>query len=189
MLPRDVPIFSHTGFTKVKIDDAFMETLRGAYTLLQSFKKEEPKCAYINGLCNLYDLGRVDALLGSSNTTPFITQILNHFDGVFKEWLPEAKLKPFCVYGIREYTYGTTLALHVDRILTHHISAIVNIDQEVYSEWPLDICDHSGNWHKITIKQGEAILYESATCQHGRIQPLNGNYYCNIFVHFSIEGL
>lgn len=37
---------------------------------------------------------------------------------------------------------------------------------------------------KIFLKPGEMLLYESATVPHGRMEPLNGDYFDNLFVHF-----
>jgi len=34
------------------------------------------------------------------------------------------------------------------------------------------------------MKPGEALLYESARCMHGRPIPLRGKEYSNIFVHY-----
>lgn len=31
---------------------------------------------------------------------------------------------------------------------------------------------------------GEMLLYESARVPHGRMEPLDGNYFDNLFVHF-----
>ena len=66
----------------------------------------------------------------------------------------------------------------------HQISAIINISQNVREEWPLVIYDHLANEHKIYMKPGEVILYESAKCYHGRPIPLEGSEYSNIFVHY-----
>lgn len=38
------------------------------------------------------------------------------------------------------------------------------------------------------MKPGEALLYESARCMHGRPVPLRGKEYSNIFVHYRPVG-
>ncbi|MGV6826805.1 MAG: prolyl hydroxylase family protein, partial [bacterium] len=88
------------------------------------------------------------------------------------------------VYGIRRYHRGTVLTPHRDRIDSHILSAIINVDQQVDQEWPLEIEDNYYRPHKIFLKPGEMILYESARLMHGRATPLNGDYYDNLFVHF-----
>ena len=62
---------------------------------------------------------------------------------------------------------------------------IKKIDQKVDEDWPLTVVDHAGNKEKIVLKPGEMVLYESATVPHGRQFPLNGDYFENLFVHFS----
>ena len=45
----------------------------------------------------------------------------------------------------------------------------------------------SGNNVKVVLKPGEMVLYESAVVPHGRQFPLNGDFYDNLFVHFTPE--
>ena len=55
------------------------------------------------------------------------------------------KLNNNCItYGIRRYTRGAVLLQHVDRIPSHIISAILQIDQKVDEDWPLTLVDHKG---------------------------------------------
>lgn len=107
---------------------------------------------------------------------------------IMEDWLSnKVKLTPVAMYGIRLYTRGTWLAMHVDRPDTHIISAIINVDQEVEEPYALQIMDHEGVVHSVTLEPGEMILYEGATCAHGRTEPLKGKYYANLFVHFRPE--
>lgn len=41
-------------------------------------------------------------------------------------------LQPTAIYGVRVYTRGCVLREHVDVAETHHISAIINIDQVIH---------------------------------------------------------
>ena len=34
------------------------------------------------------------------------------------------------------------------------------------------------------MEPGDLVLYESASLPHSREQPLNGEYYVNMFVHY-----
>ena len=88
------------------------------------------------------------------------------------------------VYGPRRYSRHSRLSLHVDRLSTHVISAILNIQQEVDTPWLLDILDNSGRPHQVELRPGEMLLYESARLPHGRTRPLEGQNFTNIFVHF-----
>jgi len=102
-----------------------------------------------------------------------------------RQWIPQAKLFTRSdIYGIRIYRNGHMLAPHVDRDPLVS-SAIINVDQDGMEEpWPLEVYDHSGVAHNVTVHPGEMILYESHTVIHGRPFPLKGNYYANIFIHF-----
>ena len=101
---------------------------------------------------------------------------------ILEEWV-HRKLELTALYGIREYSRGATLKMHVDKIETHHVSAIVNVHQQVNTDWPLHIRDHDDRLHEVYMQPGEAILYESAKLMHGRPEPLNGLSYANFFIH------
>ena len=44
---------------------------------------------------------------------------------------------------------------------THVVSAILNINQNVDEEWPLQILDHDGQLHHVLLQPGEMLWYES----------------------------
>lgn len=92
-------------------------------------------------------------------------------------------LRMTAVYGIREYQRGALLDMHVDRIDTHHVSAIINVAQQVEVDWPLHILDHKGRRHTVLMQPGEMLFYESARLKHGRPEPLEGDCFANVFVH------
>ena len=89
-------------------------------------------------------------------------------------------------YGIRLYTKGTWLKMHVDRPDTHIVSCIINVDQDndEHEPYPLQILDHDGNEHKVIMDVGDMVMYEGATCAHGRYEPFKGRYFANVFTHF-----
>ena len=59
------------------------------------------------------------------------------------------------------------------------------IDQKVDREWPLTFIDHKKKKIKIYLKPGEMLLYESAKNWHGRQFPLEGDFFDNVFIHFT----
>ena len=69
--------------------------------------------------------------------------------------------------------------------ITYYI--ILQIDQKVDNEWPLTVIDHKGKKDKIYLKKGEMVVYESAKVIHGRQFPLDGDYFENLFIHFTIK--
>ena len=94
------------------------------------------------------------------------------------------RLLPTYVYGVRIYNRGAILKPHRDREETHIIGVIINIDQKVDTPWALEIEDHQRNNHEIFLSPGEVIFYESATLDHGRPMPLDGDSFVNVFCHY-----
>jgi prolyl 4-hydroxylase len=68
-------------------------------------------------------------------------------------------------------------------------SAIINVAQDVEEPWFLEVYDHQGVAHNITMEAGDLVLYESHSIIHGRPFRMKGNFYANIFVHFEPLGL
>lgn len=76
-------------------------------------------------------------------------------------------LSPTSLYGIRVYKSGSILAPHVDR-LPLVTSAIINVDQDVDEDWPLEVIGHDGVAYNVTMKPGDMIFYESHSIIHGK---------------------
>ncbi|CAM9093195.1 unnamed protein product [Ectocarpus fasciculatus] len=108
--------------------------------------------------------------------------IWNGVRPVLEEWTGK-QLKETSLYGIRIYTNNSVLATHLDR-LPLVTSCIINVDQDVDEPWPIEVYDHAGKAHNVTMQPGDMVLYESHTVLHGRPFPLKGNYFANLFVHF-----
>ncbi len=116
---------------------------------------------------------------------PLVRQKLeNTLKPIVEEWGATEVKDETVIYGIRRYLRGAWMAMHVDKLPTHILSAILQIDQDVDEEWPLLVVDHKGRKEKIFLKSGEMLLYESAKVPHGRQIPFNGTFYDNIFIHF-----
>lgn len=90
-------------------------------------------------------------------------------------------LSPTSLYGIRVYKENSILAPHVDR-LPLVTSAIINVDQDVDEEWPLEVIGHDGVAYNITMKPGDMILYESHSVIHGPYHIIDRS----IFLYFVI---
>eukprot|EP00930_Biecheleria_cincta_P085913 TRINITY_DN7527_c0_g1_i2.p1 TRINITY_DN7527_c0_g1~~TRINITY_DN7527_c0_g1_i2.p1 ORF type:complete len:509 (-),score=77.39 TRINITY_DN7527_c0_g1_i2:70-1596(-) len=113
--------------------------------------------------------------------------------GIISDWtgVPAQDLEETALYGIRMYHRDTVLDVHVDIRTTHALSAIMEIDRndpEDNEPWPLEVTDHSGKVHYVPGRKGQLILYESATCPHGRQSPFPGRQMVNAFVHFRPKG-
>ena len=91
--------------------------------------------------------------------------------------------------GMRRYEDGARLLSHVDRESTHAASIIMNIAQgNVRTPWKVEIYDFANRLHEVTMEPGEIVYYESARCLHGRVRPLDGGYYVNLFAHYRPNG-
>merc|ERR1711879_43701 len=114
--------------------------------------------------------------------------VIEFFDGVISDWvgLPKGSLDMTSLYGIRRYSDGSVLEMHVDTVNSHAASAIMNVAQEgMRKDWKLEILDLKGNLHAMAMKPGDYLLYESAKLLHGRPKPLEGTAYANAFIHFA----
>ena len=103
-------------------------------------------------------------------------------------WSGVERLTHSKTYGVRSYRRGSKLKPHVDRLKTHVLSAIVHVSRAgLQQEWPLEVAPHDSDSVASILMPGEAncLLYESATLPHGRLQPLVGDEYSNIFFHFA----
>jgi hypothetical protein len=93
------------------------------------------------------------------------------------------------IYGMRQYTDGARLLTHVDREETHAASLIVNIAQsQIREPWKIEIYDFGNRLHEVEMNPGDIVYYESARCLHGRMKPLEGGFYVNLFAHYRPKG-
>jgi prolyl 4-hydroxylase len=182
----DLPKLSALGFRVEKVPEKTFKLIKEAYDLLKHTAQKE----YWAGITNfIYDdnsnapveIMNMDALtrikeIIAEELQPIHEKFINH----------KERITPKYIYGIRSYKRGAMLKPHTDVLATHHISSIIIVDKKVDSDWALDIQDHNGNWHKVYADPGDMILYESAINMHGRTEPLNGEYYRNFFLHYTL---
>ncbi|XP_059082487.1 uncharacterized protein LOC131880006 [Tigriopus californicus] len=190
-----VPNFTEVGFEKVQVPNVIWGDILDFYK--HKKKRSEPSWLREEGCalgihfceeayeteseCHIRNVTKMEYMKLNPD---LLRRILKSLHGPAEKW-SGLELDPQVAYGIRRYKRGSWMAAHIDTIRTHVISAIINVNQKVDEPWPLDIFDHNRKHHKITMKPGEMIWYESARLLHGRVQPLKGKYFDNIFVHFS----
>lgn len=122
------------------------------------------------------------------NMTPELRQeIHDALKPLMEDWCGET-LEPTFVYGIRKYHNGAVLKMHRDRIDTHIISAIINVDQDTDVDWPLIIQDNHYRTHRVILKPGEMVFYEGGRLLHGRPIAFEGRAFANLFCHFKPLG-
>jgi len=85
--------------------------------------------------------------------------IMNAARTMLEEWTGMRQAHT-SLYGVRVYHNNSILTPHVDR-LPLVSSVIVNVDQDVDEPWPLEVYDHDGVAHNVTMEPGEMLFYES----------------------------
>ncbi len=187
---EDFPRFSDNGFMLMKCPTETWNLIKESYELLKDKKENEEfvgKDEFIKG--------GGSEIMSFDHLPSVRTLIHNQLLKPHEDWVKE-KLAPSFIYGIRSYTKGATLTPHVDRIATHHISSIIIVDKDLAcgcankpnaDDWPLDIQGHDGEWYKVYAQPGDMILYESATCEHGRKETFGGTYFRNFYVHYNLK--
>jgi hypothetical protein len=104
---------------------------------------------------------------------------------MLEEWIDHKEsLTQTACYGIRVYKNNSALLNHVDVLETHVVSAIIQVDQDVDEDWPVEIVDHDGNRVRQVLQPRDVVLYESASTEHGRPTNFRGRYFANVFAHF-----
>lgn len=95
------------------------------------------------------------------------------------------RLKKAACYGIRVYQPRSYLYVHIDRAQSHVVSSTICVDSRVNTPWPLYIEDEEGKSNEVVLEPGEMAFFEGARLKHGRPYPLDGDYYANIFLHYT----
>lgn len=186
----DFPTFSENGFTLIKCPGKTWDLIRESYELL----KEKSTVEKFEGKEDIITSG--DSEIMSFDHLSSVKNIIHEqLLSTHEDWIKEP-LQASYIYGIRSYKKGAVLASHVDRIATHHISSIIIVDKDLRcgcqnkkyaDDWPLDIQGHDGEWYKVYAQPGDMILYESAVCEHGRLENFGGNYFRNFYVHYKLK--
>jgi prolyl 4-hydroxylase len=182
----DLPKLSTLGFKVEKVPEKTFRLIKEAYDLLKHTIQEESWPGITNFIYD--DNGNAPVEIMSMDTVTRIKEIIaEELQPIHENFINyKERITPKYVYGIRSYKRGAMLKPHTDILATHHISSIIIVDKKVDNDWALDIQDHDGNWHKVYAEPGDMILYESATNVHGRIEPFNGEYYRNFFLHYTL---
>lgn len=176
---RMVPRFTETGFEVIKtpryVHDKLGALLDQGLANWDSLDEEPENHAVYSPLPSKF-----------IHLNTFIEEIANDLLSLHEAW-SGLKLEPVSTYGVRAYQNGSALLMHYDKIDSHVISSIVHIGHQYDNEnvpWPIEIEDHDGNLHAVSLEAGEMLFYESAACLHGRRQFFHGHHYASVFVHY-----
>lgn len=182
-----LPSVHPVGFEVRKVPHQTFALIKDAYDILKNVVKPERDAEPgNNGVLQNTKNQHATELMSMDNLTTIREMILDQLQPAHEEWSKHSLIKSAC-YGIRSYKNDSFLKSHTDRIETHHVSSIIIVDKKCEKNWPLDIKDHQGNWHKVYAEVGDMIMYESAKLEHGRLTPFEGEYFRNLFIHYRFK--
>jgi len=174
-----IPNFTKKGFKKSRLDPVLYKRIAQFYRQnLQSSRDEQVDGGYIFSEGASQKASTVVELPQDMRA-----EIHASLQRELTEW-SGTNLKPTYVYGIRTYHRGAILKPHRDRLDTHIISAIINVDQKADTPWPLVIEDNYYRTHQVYLQPGEVVYYEGARLTHGRPEAFDGKRFANIFCHY-----
>ena len=181
--PQLVKSFTSRGFEVRTIPENLFQYLLENVNMTSALPETCFESGHVN--CNPQDSEPKFEMLRMNYTALIASELGEYLKQTVESW-SKVPLEITTIYGARKYRRGATLALHVDKLSTHVVSLIINIGQEVDQgrDWRLDILDNNGRGHQVVLNKGQMLLYESARLPHGRTEPLHGDHYSNIFVHF-----
>lgn len=170
------------GFDIINLPEDIWSLLLKAYETVQQYEVAEDVPAFIED-----SSGLPASSLMSLDFVPEIKEaLIPKLGQILSSWIGEEYELAFTsFYGIRSYHQGAMLKTHIDRD-DLEVSGIIIIDY-LGKNWALDIQSHSGEWHKVYAEPGQMILYESKSCEHGRTEPFQGEYFRNCYIHFYIN--
>jgi prolyl 4-hydroxylase len=179
--------FTKNGFDKIKIPSEIYQKILDWYLKNKSNYELESKIdsSIKDYVKNLHDNTLEPKIVDIKKNKILSEELTIIVSSILKEWSGKDDLTHTSTYGIRIYQRGDVLQSHVDKNDTHILSAILSIQQEnINKPWGLQIKDHEGWWNEVFLQEGEMLLYESDILEHGRMYPLNGDTYSNLFIHF-----
>ena len=87
------------------------------------------------------DLKHNTMLISFKNYSKINEEIWNHVKPIVERWSDEKLLNEFYTYGVRRYLRGSTLAFHVDKLPTHVLSVIMQVNS-------LNLSPNSKHYHE-----------------------------------------
>jgi prolyl 4-hydroxylase len=181
----ELPKLTSSGFKVVSLPTNTWRLIQEAYRLLKVVKTKESWEGIENFIHDVNGNAQVE-IYNMDHCFRIKEIILDELYSLHREFA-QTEIEPVCIYGIRSYKRGSILEAHTDTVATHHVSSIVVVDKQVDTDWASELQDHDGEWHKIYANPGDMIMYESAICKHGRAEPLDGEFYDNLFIHYKLS--
>ena len=182
--PKGMLNFTETGFKVVRTPPELFAKIQAYWEKYREYEETEWE-SVVHSYQNSWDAASTMIPIQKYDE-PLKVEIFDTTEDILQEWTGQ-RLAPSAFWGIRVYHNKSILAPHVD-IPARILSVIINVDQDVEEDWPLEMWGHDGKAYNITLKPGDMALYESHSVIHGRPFPFKGNFFANIFVHFEPLG-
>tara|TARA_B100000686_G_scaffold336073_1_gene405493 strand:- start:1045 stop:1860 length:816 start_codon:yes stop_codon:yes gene_type:complete len=190
LMKKLCPRFTENGFTVMSLPKEFKYRLKKLWKNKQHLKvTEEPVPHRVlwgtkttgTDLINLLDIKIHDRRLDHD--------LKAYLKPLLEKWSKTTNMRHTSSFGLREYKRGAVLKMHLDRIETHVISAIIHVEQDSDRPWPLVIFDDKGKKHEVLLDdENDLVLYESVSQVHGRPYPFQGESFVNLFIHYCPPG-
>ena len=178
---RDTPRYTARGFAFARLPAELRAELLEAN--LAAVPTEEAANAHLSG----------HILLSSIGGTALERRLVHHVGEALEAWTGQRNMDFINSYGPRTYHRGATLAAHGDRIRTHAVSAIVFVEAKgVQRPWALQFVPNGASDDErvrdvYLDEEVDVLLYES-TQPHGRVDPLEGDSFTALFMHWRPQG-
>ena len=187
MQPMKMTNYTETGFVRVHVaeEEAFQDLVKYWEDDVVQIKDEiwSLSGTYLNYWDTQTSMKNIeDAVQYVDHSNDLKSRLSDMVQQAVEDWIGSDVL-PCSMYGIRIYSNGAMIPPYVDQsplVLT----AILNVDQQIDEEWPLEIVDHEGNELNILMNPGDMLIYEGQSIRHGRPYPMKGNYVANVYFHF-----
>ena len=131
-----------------------------------------------------------NSLYNFHNGTIHYYDLINHalkVKQIFQDLLPIAesfsgkKLVPTGIYGVREWTQGSFMDLHLDH-KSKPYGFVVTHDKDF--DWPFVYEKNATEYVGVETEPGQMIFYHARDYRHGRPTKFKGKRYVNFNCHF-----
>ncbi|XP_023323666.1 uncharacterized protein LOC111697777 isoform X2 [Eurytemora carolleeae] len=176
---QKIPRITSAEFEKMKIPENLFEFVLGQIDISSSI----PEVCSGTGHLNCTPRKTVATFIPLKDIQLVRSTVDEVLRPIVEEW-SGIKLGNSQLYFVRRYNKGSRLALHVDKADVNVIGVILNLSQNISTPWDFLVLNSDREVTRILLHPGEMILFESARLPHGRQDPLDGESYDNLFVHF-----
>jgi hypothetical protein len=162
--PKQLPRYTEEGYMKIPMPDEIYKRMMAFYhrNTKTRFKENWPKEA-----CQINFHESAMTMVYLDNEPYERDSIGKLVAPILANWTNTHDLELTSFYGIREYHRGNELHMHIDRIESHAISAILNLEQDKLDEdWELEVIDLQGKWQKIPM-----VSEEVSEREEGGLRP------------------